>query len=289
MSRPSSEEKLVDDFIRLLEFRQTEPDRFTSLHVHPYTRHLYGGQAVAQAMRAAEMTTDGRPLHSLHAYFLRGGDGAQPVDYAVTRAFDGRAVCNRQVIAAQNGEHRLTLSASFHAGGAGVRHQTPLPAVTMPEDLADEAEVLASTGHPIHDLILRSIETRPFDVRMPLSMRKLELRTAGEPYYIWFRARAPMSDNASHHRALIAYVSDYPLLLTSMLPHGLVFFWGEATGMSIDHAMWFHAPARADEWLLYVTDSPWAGHGRGFSRGGIYTRDGTLAVSVAQEGLVRAT
>ncbi len=255
---------------------------------------VFGGQVIAQALQAAQATApEGMSAHSLHAYFLRGGTEGLDTRYEVARDLDGRSFANRRVVARQGDEAILTLTASFQRHESGLEHQdAPLPDVPPPEDLISDADqrraMLERAGDRVSEA-QRALIVRP---------RPIEMRTVGKLHWMntepgppiansWFRTVAPLPDDPALHRAVIAYASDYTLLGTAALPHGLSWMRGELTGASLDHAVWFHAPARADEWLLYSTDSPWTGGGRGFNRGRIFDRAGNLVASVAQEGMLR--
>ena len=284
-------ERLVADLVLLLDMEPRGANRFEGRRRKLAPGRLFGGQVIAQALAAAETTVpDSRAAHSLHAYFLRTGTSELPISYMVTNDFDGRSFSNRRVVASQQGEPILNLTVSFHAGEAGLEHQRyPMPDIPPPEDLEPLSRQLARYRE-------ENPQTRTIRVERPLSF---DIRTVERPCWetgpgadaishTWFRAVAPLPDDLRVHRAVLAYVSDMQLLMTAMRPHGRSMFRGDVRGASIDHAIWFHAPFRADEWLLYVTESPWAGIGRGFARGQIFTRDGQLVASTAQEGVIRA-
>jgi acyl-CoA thioesterase-2 len=250
---------------------------------------MFGGQVIAQALVAAERTVpENRPAHSLHAYFLRGGDEAHTVDFDVMRDLDGGSFANRRVVASQNGRPILTQLASFHRREPGPAHADPMPDVPPPEDLRDETEIRAEYADRLPERVRkfllrpRAIEMRPVEPRQAIDMTPGPARS-----HTWFRTVAPLPDDPRVHRAILAYASDMRLLGTSVLPHGLNLIMGNLMAASLDHAMWFHDDFRADEWLLYACHSPWAGGARGFNRGAIFTRDGRHVASVAQEGLIR--
>jgi acyl-CoA thioesterase-2 len=260
---------------------------------------VFGGQVIAQALQAAQATApEGLEAHSLHAYFLRGGAEGIDISYRTARDFDGRSFANRRVVASQleeDGTTRpiLNLTASFQRPEEGLSHDdTEMPDVAPPEELQSDMdlrrEIAERAGERMGEA-QRAIFLRP---------RPIDMRTAGPLHWMnrepsepkahsWFRAVAPLPDDPALHRAVIAYASDFTLLGTSALPHGLSWMRGELVGASLDHAIWFHRPARADEWLLYATDAPWSGNGRGFNRGRIFNRAGELVASVAQEGMMR--
>ena len=292
-----SPEKLVAGLVKLLTVEADSPDLYVGRPQKGGLGRVFGGQVIAQALQAAQLSApEGMAAHSLHAYFLRGGKEGPPIGYTIARDFDGRSFANRRIVASQTeeGANRpiLNLTASFQRPEDGLEHQEGvMPDVATPEDLKPDME-----------LRRQFIETMP-DISesqraMMLRPRPIEMRTIDRLHWMnsepkeprahsWFRTAAPLPDDPALHRAIIAYASDYTLLGTAALPHGLSWMRGELNGASLDHTIWFHRPARADEWLLYVTDSPWSGGGRGFNRGSIFSRDGTLVASVAQEGVVR--
>lgn len=282
-------EELVADLLALLDVNPAGEDAFCG-HRRPNGRgRMFGGQVIAQALVAAERTVaPDRPVHSLHAYFLRGGDEAQVVDYSVDRDLDGGSFANRRVVAAQGDKPILTMMASFHRAETGAHHADAMPDVPAPEDLRSEAELRAEFADQLpaarREFMLRQrpIDLRPVESRHWMGAEPREARS-----HTWFRAAAALPDDPRVHRAVLAYASDMNLLGTCTLPHGLSWIIGNVMGVSLDHALWFHDDFRADDWLLYVCDSPWAGHARGFNRGAIFTRDGRRIASVAQEGLIR--
>lgn len=287
-------EQIIADFVRLLSVERKDASGFTGMPQPGGVGRVFGGQVIAQALQAAQGSVEeGKSAHSLHAYFLRGGREGEVIDYAVTADFEGRSFANRRVVASQQGEPILNFSASFHREEAGLEHQAPaMPDVAPPEDLPPEHEqragVIARFGDRMTEgqraLFLRA---RPIEMRTPGQLHWMNSDPKPPMAHSWFRTVAPLPDDLALHRAVIAYASDYTLLGTSVLPHGLSWFRGELTSASLDHALWFHRPVRADEWLLYATDSPWSGGGRGFNRGSIFNRAGELVASVAQEGMIR--
>ncbi len=283
-------ERLVADLVLLLDMEPRGANRFEGRRWKLTPGRLFGGQVIAQALAAAERTVDeGRSAHSLHAYFLRTGSNELPISYMVTNDFDGRSFSNRRVVASQQGEAILNLTASFHVGEVGVEHQRmPMSMVTPPEELEPMSRQLARLAQewgPGTEVPIK----RPlaFDVRTVEKPCWLTGDRSEAVAHTWVRAVAPLPDDPRVHRAVLAYASDMQLLMTALRPHGKSMVRGDARGASLDHAIWFHEPFRADEWLLYVTESPWAGNGRGFTRGQIFTRDGRLVASTAQEGVVR--
>ncbi len=289
-------------FIRLLTVSRESDDAFTGRMQPDGIGRVFGGQVIAQALQAAQATApDGLEAHSLHAYFLRGGKEGVDIDYATARDFDGRSFANRRVVASQTDEDGkprpiLNLTASFQRPEDGLAHDdVTMPDVTPPEDLKSDMEMrhklVESAGDKMSEaqrnLVLRP---RPIDMRTVDRLHWMNSEPREPRAHSWFRTVAPLpsiEENPALHRAVIAYASDYTLLGTSALPHGLSWMRGELVGASLDHAIWFHRPARADEWLLYATDAPWSGGGRGFNRGRIFNRQGELVASVAQEGMMR--
>jgi acyl-CoA thioesterase II len=239
-------------------------------------------------MAASKSTDPDRILHSLHAYFMRPGNEDYPVVYRVERDYDGGSFSTRRVIAQQQGVPILNMAASFHKLEPGLSHQDPIPDVARAEDLIPEAQwrqahlALVPDQFKPHFLSPRPVEVRSVDAPVWLTQEKgLPLQRA------WFRAVAPLGDDPLLHRAVLAYASDMQLLGTCARPHGMSWISGKLMTASLDHALWIHDDFRADEWLLYSTDSPWAGRGRGMNRGLIFAQDGRLVASVAQEGLIR--
>lgn len=283
-------EELVTGLLKLLAVRPDGEDRFTGRRKRDGVGRVFGGEVIAQALNAAEATVpDDRPAHSLHAYFLRGGSEEHISDYQVTRDFDGGSFSNRRVVASQQGRPILNLTASFQRHEEGLHHiDAEMPDVPPPEELEPEVEVrrrFAEQARPEarhHFLSQRPVEMRAVEGRHWMNPVPAPPRS-----HSWFKTVAALPDDPSIHRAILAYASDMTLLGTCALPHGLSWARGEVVSASLDHAVWFHEPFRADEWLLYATDSPWSGGGRGFNRGRIFTRDGRLVASVAQEGMIR--
>ena len=250
---------------------------------------VFGGQVLGQALMAAYSTIDGgRVVHSLHAYFLRRGDFTRPIVYQVDRSRDGGSFSSRRVIAIQNGEQIFTFSASFQEPEEGFEHQVPMPPVPPPEALPDSTrppdDVLERLPEQVRRFMLRE---RPFELRRVEPIDLLQPRKADPLQNVWLRAVDRLPDDDRLHRSLLAYVSDYNLLATATLPHAIGAMDKGLVTASLDHAMWFHRPFRIDDWLLYSMDSPSAGGARGFTRGSVYTRDGRLVASTAQEGLIR--
>jgi acyl-CoA thioesterase-2 len=291
---PSEAQKLVEGLVRLLTVQRAGDDVFEGPKQPGGMGRVFGGQVIAQALQAAQTTApEGFAAHSLHAYFLRGGEEGIALDYQTQRDFDGRSFANRRVVASQTGKPILNLTASFQRPEDGLSHDdVVMPDVPAPEDLRPDMdirrEMVAKMGDRMPEASREiALRPRPIDIRTSDRLHWMNDEPRPPKAHSWFRTRAPLGDDPAMHRAIIAYASDFTLLGTSALPHGLSWMRGELVGASLDHALWFHRPARADEWLLYVTDSPWSGSGRGFNRGRIFNRAGELVASVAQEGMMR--
>lgn len=277
------------DVLALLELEQLELNLFRGESRDIGSAQVFGGQVLGQALTAASLTVEGRVVHSLHAYFLRRGDFNAPIVYEVDRSRDGHSFSNRRVVAIQHGEQIFNMTASFQVLESGLEHQIEMPQVPPPEALPDMLEVLRPMVDRLPERVRRFVEKpRPFEFRMVQPLPNL-LEPATQPpaRQVWFRLPDRIPDDESLHRRLLAYVSDYYLLDTAVLPHGMSFLTAKAVMASIDHAMWFHRPLRVDDWLLYALDSPSASGARGFGRGSVFARDGRLVASTAQEGLIR--
>jgi acyl-CoA thioesterase II len=279
-------ERLVRHIVHLFDLEAAdEPDEFTyPAFTRPRRQRIFGGQVIAQAMVAAARTVDpGKSVHSLHAYFLRGGDEAKPLHFRVHRDFDGRSFANRRVVVRQDGKVIFNLTASFQAPEKGLSHQIPMTGILPPEECWDFADFVAVDPKISDRRIEHMARMHPFEVRAfrPPPSEKATMQ------YEWFRISSPVGDDPLIHRALLAYASDMGLLSTTMMPHGLTWDTPGVFSTSLDHAMWFHDDISVDEWFVYVMDSDWSGGGRGINRGRIYRRDGTLIASAVQEGLIR--
>lgn len=299
MTDTPSSEQLVAELVDLLTVEKRAADVHAGRPKKDGFGRVFGGQVLAQALQAAQSSvTDGKIAHSLHAYFLRGGKEGREIEYRIQRDFDGRSFANRRVVAAQEGEDGsctpiLNLTASFQVPEDGLEHvDSPMPDVAGPNDLKPDMEVRQEIAAKLSgkfseaqiDFMLRP---RPIEMRTINRLHWMNSAPSEPCAHSWFRTAAPLPDDPAMHRAVITYASDYTLLGTSALPHGLSWMRGELVGASLDHAIWFHREARADEWLLYATDAPWSGGGRGFNRGRIFNQDGELIASVAQEGMMR--
>ncbi|WP_424977594.1 acyl-CoA thioesterase [Leisingera sp. S232] len=249
---------------------------------------IYGGQVIAQALVAAYATVTSRLCHSLHAYFIRPGDPSRPVIYEVDPARDGRSFTTRRVVAMQNGKQILNLAASFHAPEDGWDHQHSMPHAPPASGLEPRQDVLKRNADRFApEKQTELLRPRPFEIREIEPRDPLNPEKTSDVNKIWLRMEAAQGAGPELQQILLAYASDFGLLESSLRPHGLTFHDPEAMTASLDHAMWFHAPVRLQEWHLYSMDAPFTGSGRGFNRGSIYSEDGKLVASVAQEGLLR--
>jgi acyl-CoA thioesterase-2 len=265
---------VLHDLIELLQLERIEDNIYRGQSRDIGSAQVFGGQVLGQALSAAHFTVAERRAHSLHAYFLRRGDMNAPIIYEVDRARDGGSFSVRRVVAIQHGRPIFNLAASFQKPEEGLEHQAEMPDVPGPDGLQDLTEVSPEILKVIPEKMRRYLtDKRPFEFR-PVRP-------------VWIKAVDKLPDEASLHQNLLAYVSDYELLGTSTLPHGLPFGQGRVQMASLDHALWFHRDMRVDEWLLYSFDSPNASGARGFARGQFFTEDGCLVASAAQEGLVR--
>lgn len=282
-------EQLVANLVLLLNLEPTGNDAFVGRRRPDGTGRVFGGQAIAQALGAASRTVDpDRTVHSLHAYFLRPGSDSLPIEYRVMRDLDGRSFSNRRVVASQDGKPILNLVASFQTHADGPGHQHPdMPKVPQPEELEPDIISARKIAHKLPDGTLKTLIARrqPIDFRSVEPRDWLHMETRPPKAHVWFKTVAPLPADIEMQRTFLAYISDFQLLGTAMQPVGVP--TGNIRVASLDHAMWFHEDFALDDWLLYATDSPWAGHARGYGRGQIFTRDGTLVASVAQEGMIR--
>lgn len=279
----------LDTLVSLLALERIEENLFRGNSQDLGFPQLFGGQVIGQALSAASQTVaPERHVHSIHGYFLRPGDSHLPVVYDVDRVRDGGSFTTRRVSAIQKGHTIFTCSASFQADETGYEHQLPMPEVPGPDNLPNNTELLHRLEGVLPETVLEKlrrpnpIEIRPVTLLDPCNPQPME-----PVRHVWFRADGPLPDNPAVHKYLMAYASDFNFVSTALQPHG-VSFWNKFIQLaSLDHAIWFHREVRADDWLLYSMDSPWAGNARGFARGSIFNRAGQLVASVAQEGLIR--
>jgi acyl-CoA thioesterase-2 len=276
----------VREMLKLLDLERVEDNLFRGESRDIGAPQVFGGQVLGQALVAAFRTVQERQVHSLHAYFLRRGDLAVPIVFEVERSRDGGSFTSRRVVAIQHGQPILTMSASFQAAEPGLDHQSPMPPAPPPEELQAlgriEQALIERTPHRVTSYFRNQ---SPFEFR-PVNPNDYLTNEKGPPRrQVWFRLVGELPDDQALHRCLLAYVSDFHLLVTATLPHGVNFL--DLQLASIDHAIWFHRDLRVNEWHLYAIESPSASGARGFCHGSIYSRDGRLVASVAQEGLMR--
>ncbi|MDF1853980.1 acyl-CoA thioesterase II [Pseudooceanicola sp.] len=278
-----------DELTTILDVERLEDNFFRGIATPSGRGRSFGGQVIAQALMSATRTvSDDRAAHSLHAYFMRPGNAAEPVLYQIERDRDGGSFTTRRVVAVQSGRPILNMAASFQVDEPGLHHQEDMPKVPPPEDLLNEQELAEAHRENLEDEYYkflkraRPIEVRPCEPRPPFEETGSIL-----VQHAWMRARAAMPDSPALHRTALAYTSDMGILGASLTRNGVSFGREDMMVASLDHALWMHGDLRMDEWLLYVMDSTWSGKARGFTRGRIFTRDGRMVANVAQEGLIR--
>ena len=278
----------ADDLISLLDLERIEHNIFRGHSPQVGWQRVFGGLVISQALVASARTVEGRSPHSLHAYFILPGDPSVPIVYEVDRIRDGKAFATRRCNAIQHGRAIFSLSASFQIDEAGLDHYMPMPDVPVPETLPTQAEVHQRFGHLMPEPVRRWFERDHLIEMRPVDLSRYVRHEARAPVQnVWMRATKPLPEDPSIHRAVLAYFSDMTLLDTALVAHGRTIFEGGLQVASLDHALWFHRPFRADEWMLYTQDSPNSNGARGLTRGLIYSHDGRLVASVAQEGLIR--
>ena len=281
---------VLDELVTLLALEQIELNLFRGQSQDLGWGTVYGGQVLGQALSAAVQTVpEERKVHSLHAYFLRPGAVDRPIVYEVDRIRDGKSFTTRRVVAIQKGRPIFNLSASFQVEEPGFEHQDEMPEAPDPLSVPSQQELAARYVDKLPEFIRpQALADRPFELRPlegPTNPLKPEPREPRRMF--WFKARAPLPDDPALHAYLLAYASDFSFLTTAMLPHAVSWLTPGMQVASVDHAMWFHQDVRVDDWLLHVVDSPKAHGARGLVRGRVFTRDGRLVASTAQEGLMR--
>ena len=281
--------KAVETLLSTLDLEPIEVNLFRGISPKVGWQRVFGGQVIGQALVAAQRTVEAeRKVHSLHGYFMRPGDPENPIIYEVDRIRDGGSFTTRRVVAIQHGHAIFSMSASFQIAEGGLEHAIDMPDVPRPEELASEKELAEQfIDHAPENVRKywqreRPIELRPTDLTHYISRKKLPPRQ-----HVWFRATGPLPDNPAIQAAVLAYASDMTLLDTSLYAHGRAVFDPALQVASLDHAMWFHRPIDMEKWHLYTQDSPNSSGARGFTRGSIYSEDGELVASAAQEGLIR--
>ncbi len=279
----------VSDLLAILDLEGLEHNLFRGRSPQVGWQRVFGGLVISQALVSATRTVPSdRKVHSLHAYFLLAGDPRVPIIYEVDRIRDGKSFTTRRVVAIQHGQAIFSLSASYHVDETGFDHQVKMPDVPHPDQLPTERQIKASVIPLMPDPVRRYYEReRPIELRPVEYERYSDARPREPKFNVWIRATSKLPDDPAIHNSVLAYASDMTLLDTSLVAHGRTIFEADIMPASLDHAMWFHRPFRADEWLLYSQDSPSANDACGFTRGLIFKEDGTLVASVAQEGLIR--
>ncbi|MEJ8567592.1 acyl-CoA thioesterase [Elongatibacter sediminis] len=276
------------ELLELIHLETLEADLFRGESRDIGTQRVFGGQVLCQALLAASATVEDRLAHSLHAYFLRAGDPAAPIVYSVDRSRDGRSFSARRVVAIQHGRPIFTLAASFQVFEEGLEHQFDMPDVPPPDRIGPGKPVDPSALEHLPQKMRRWIDRfGPFEFRRVGDYDPFHPEPQEPRQQVWFRLHGELPDDPVLHRALLAYVSDFHLVGTGTLAHGLSWAQGDLVMASLDHAMWFHASCRLNDWMLYDCDSPSTGGGRGLSRGMLFSRDGRLVASTAQEGVIR--
>jgi len=288
MNDGSSAEFVIEQLVSLLDLEEIDLNIYRGQNEVDRPGRLFGGQVAAQALAAAGRTVEDLPAHSLHGYFLRPGDHQVPVIYTVDRIRDGRSFTTRRVVAQQHGRAIFNMSVSFHAAEHGYDHQFPMPDVPMPEDLMSRADYAAKFIDRIPEQFHPWVNRRgPIDTRYGRPPSFVPSEPSDGPGVVWLRAAARLPEDSRLHQCVLTYATDISLIDSIVQPHGRVGAYGPLLTASLDHAVWFHKPVHADEWLLYYQDSPSAFGARGLARGTIYTRDGELVASTCQEALIR--
>ena len=277
------------DLLDLLDLEKIEENIFRGFNRNLGSKRVFGGQVLAQALVAAGRTVEAdRIAHSLHAYFILPGDIEAPIVYDVDQIRDGGSFTTRRIRAIQHGRPIFNMSASFQRVETGREHQTAMPDVPGPDGLASEISMIRAIADRIPESLRATYtQDRPFEFRPTDPVNPFAPDEHPPEHAVWFRAVDALPDDPAIHQSLLAYASDHGLLPTALRPHSLSWLQPDLQIASLDHAMWFHRSFRADEWLLYVTESPTAAGARGFTRGSVYTQAGELVASVAQEGLMR--
>ncbi len=289
MTAPPVPHAALERLLRTLTLEPLEDNLFRGPRASEGWQRVYGGLVLGQALVAAALTVDeSRPIHSLHGYFLLAGDPEREIVYDVERIRDGGSFTTRRVRAVQHGRAIFSMSASFHRPEAGFEHQSPMPDVPPPEELPNVRDLMdAATADLPEAMRAYWRRERPIDVRIVDASRYVSREPRPASQSIWLKTNGPLNDNQYIHQAVLAYASDFTLLDTALVAHGRLLFDADIQLASLDHAMWFHRPFRADDWLLYTQDSPSASGARAYCRGAVFDRQGRLVASTVQEGLMR--
>ncbi len=284
-----SDKNVLEELIRLLELEKIEINIFRGESQDLGFGSVFGGQVIGQALSAASRTVDSSlHAHSLHGYFMRAGDATNPIVYTVDRIRDGKSFATRRVLAVQHGRAIFSLSASFQIIEQGHEHQDAMPDIEGPEGIESELEMARRFSDRIPSEILDKLTCKkPIEIRVVNPINPFEPKAMLPEKYVWFRAIDKIPDDTATHQYMLAYASDFHLVGTALYPHGKTFWSSDMQVASLDHSIWFHREFQMDDWLLYVMKSPNAARARGLSIGSIYTRNGVLVATVAQEGLMR--
>ncbi len=289
MIQPTTTLTGISQLLAFLDLEKIEENIYRGSSPKVGWQRVFGGLVISQALVSAQRTVAAdRPVHSLHAYFMRPGDPAVPILYEVDRIRDGGSFTTRRVVAIQHGQAIFSMSASFQRDEEGYEHQTDMPDVPAPESLPNVNEIytVILKDAPAHVLDYWTRE-RPIEIRPVVLDHYITSKKLPPVQQVWVRAVGQVPDDRAIQSSILAYISDMTLLDTSLFPHGASVFHRDIQAASLDHAMWFHRPAKLDDWMLYSQDSPAATGGRGLSRGNLYDRQGRLIASTAQEGLIR--
>lgn len=289
-SENTGEANVLNELVDLLKLEKVEENIFKGRSQDLGFGNIFGGQVLGQSLSAASQTVEGdRTIHSLHGYFLWPGDPSRHIVYVVDCIRDGKSFTTRRVVAIQKGRPIFSMSASFHQREQGFEHRDAMPAdVPPPEELTSELEFARMIKDKIPESIRGKLTCdRPIEIRVVNPVNPFNPDKRPPLKWAWFRAVAPLPDDLCVHRYMLAYASDFNLATTCLGPHGHTFFEPTMQVASLDHAIWFHQDFRIDDWLLYAMESPSASHGLGMNRGRIFTRDGLLVATVAQESLIR--
>lgn len=280
---------ILDELVAQLSLEKLEQNLYRGQSQDLGWGIVFGGQVLGQALTAAMRTVpDERPVHSLHSYFLRPGDVKAPIIYEVDRIRDGNSFATRRVVAIQHGEAIFNLAASFQKVEEGLSHQDSMPNVPMPEALPTDQERFAKHADQLPEQMRAwALAERPIELRTVEDDDPFHPQVRAPERHVWLKAKHTLPDSVQLHQAVLAYASDSAFLTTAMKPHGVTWWTKGMQVASLDHAVWFHRPFRVDQWLLHVMHSPNSGGSRGLVFGKVFTKDGVLVASTAQEGLTR--
>jgi len=283
------EGNVLEELLHLLKLKKIEENIFQGQSQDLGFGSVFGGQVLGQALSAASRTVDmNLAVHSLHGYFMRAGDATTPIVYTVDCIRDGKSFVTRRVVAIQKGHAIFSMAASFHKDEQGYEHQDTMPDIKGPEGIENEVDKARRLADQIPRAILeKMLCKKPIEIRVVNPVHPFDPKPMPPEKYVWFRAIDKLPDDDAVHRYMLAYASDFHLIATALYPHGKTFWSPDVHVASLDHSLWFHRKFKMDDWLLYVMKSPVAAKARGLNIGSIYTRDGVLVASVAQEGLFR--